>query len=176
MLRLSNARNLFMFLCLFVSYCYDANSSSIAAPIVNQPQFIVNNGCQINYNRQTSELKISSKLAVNAQLSRVRCIIRINTSTQNQFRLVPLAFKGQVKKAPAQVAISSFVIGDQPTRVLYTSPSNASFLNFDLTKQILPTNYTTPTQGKSVIGINLILTTSGGESELTDVRFTLQQK
>ena len=103
-------------------------------------------------------------------------MIRINTSnTTKQFRLVPLAFKGEVKKAPAQVAISSFVIGDQPASFLYQSPLYGSPLKFDLTNKILPSNYTT--KERSVLGINLVLITTGGESELTDdIRFALQQK
>ncbi|MEH2339275.1 hypothetical protein [Nostoc sp.] len=174
MLRLSDARNFFVLIPLFF-LCYDANSYSIAIPIENQPQFSVNKGCNINFEPKTSELKLSSKIAVNAQLSRARCIIRINTSnTTKQFRLVPLAFKGEVKKAPAQVAISSFVIGDQPDRFLYQSPLYGSPLKFDLTNKILPTNYTT--KERSVLGINLVLITTGGESELTDIRFALQQK
>ena len=87
---------------------------------------------------------------------------------------MPLAFKGEVKKAPAQVAISSFLIGDKPTRTLYESPLSASSLKFDLTKKILPTNYTT--KGKSVLGINVVLISTGGELELTDIKFALQQK
>ncbi|MEH2078599.1 MAG: hypothetical protein V7K89_00845 [Nostoc sp.] len=176
MLRLSDARNFFILIPLFFLSSYDANnSSSIAIEIANQPQFTVNKGCNITFDPKKNELTLGSKIAVNAQFSRARCIIRINTSsTGKQFRLVPLAFKGEVKKAPAQVAISSFVVGDQPNRFLYESPLSGTPLKFDLTKKILLTNYTS--KGKSILGINLVLTTTGGELEVTDIKFALQQK
>ncbi|MBN3926765.1 hypothetical protein [Nostoc sp. NMS4] len=175
MLKLSDARNFFILTSLFFVCCYDANSSSIASSIENQPQIAVNSGCNIKFDPTTRQFTLISKITVNAQLSRARCIIRINTSNiQKQFRLVPLAFKGEVKKAPAQVAISSFLLGTQPTSLVYPSSSNGISLKFDLTKQILPTNYTS--QGNSVLGINLVLRSTGGELELTDVKFALQQK
>ncbi|MEH2089227.1 hypothetical protein [Nostoc sp.] len=172
MLRLSDARNFFILMCLFFFYSYDANSSSTAAPVNNQPRFSVNRGCNITFNPQISQFTLRAPITIKAQSSRARCIIRIDTSnTQKQFRLVPLALKGVVKKAPAQVAITSFLLGDKPTpyQIRY-----GSAINFDLTKQILPTNYTST--GKSVLGINLVLTTTGGELELTDLKFALQQK
>ncbi|WP_334704919.1 hypothetical protein [Nostoc sp.] len=172
MLRLSDARNFFILMCLFFFYSYDANSSSAAAPINSQLRFSVNRGCNISFNPQISQFTLRSPITVKAQSSRARCIIRIDTSnTQKQFRLVPLAVKGVVKKAPARVAITSFLLGDKPTPYQITY-GNA--INFDLTKQILPTNYTT--KGKSVLGINLVLTTTGGELELTDLKFAIQQK
>ncbi|MDM9581800.1 hypothetical protein [Nostoc sp. GT001] len=84
---------------------------------------------------------------------------------------MPLAVKGVVKKASARVAITSFLLGDKATPYEITY-GNAR--NFDLTKQILPTNYTS--QGKSVLGVNLVLTTTGGELVLTDFKFAVQQK
>jgi hypothetical protein len=175
MLRLSDARNFFILICLVSLSCYDGNSSSFATSIANQPQFSVNKDCNINYDPTTSQFTLATKITVNAQSPRGRCIIRINTSnTQKQFRLVALAFKGEVKKAPAQVAISSFLIGELPTRFLYQSPPSGSSIKFDLTNKILPTNYTT--KEKSVLGINLVLTTTGGELELTQMKFALQQQ
>ncbi|MEH1803975.1 MAG: hypothetical protein ACYTXT_17300 [Nostoc sp.] len=170
MLRLSNARNFFILMCLFFFYSYDANSSSTAAAIDNQPKFLVNKRCNISFDPQINQFTLSSNLTVNAQSPRARCIIRINTSnTQKQFRLVPLALKGVVKKAPAQIAISSFLVGEKPTpyQMIY-----GSAMNFDLTNQILPTNYTST--GKSVLAINVVLMTNGGELELTDMKFALQ--
>ncbi|MBN3875058.1 MULTISPECIES: hypothetical protein [unclassified Nostoc] len=170
MLRLSNARNFFILMCLFFFYSYDANSSSTAAAIDNQPKFLVNKRCNISFDPQINQFTLGSNLTVNAQSPRARCIIRINISnTQKQFRLVPLALKGVVKKAPAQIAISSFLVGEKPTpyQMIY-----GSAMNFDLTNQILPTNYTST--GKSVLAINLVLTTNGGELELTDMKFALQ--
>ncbi|MHC5732716.1 MAG: hypothetical protein ACYTXY_53475, partial [Nostoc sp.] len=49
----------------------------------------------------------------------------------------------------------------------YTSPTK-----FNLTNQIPKTNYLTT----GSFGINLILATSEGELELTDMKFALQQK
>ncbi|MEH2257689.1 hypothetical protein [Nostoc sp.] len=172
MLRLSDARNFFILMCLFFFYSYDANSSSAAAPINNQPRFSVNKGCNISFDPQISQLTLGAPITVKAQSSRARCIVRIDTSnTQKQFRLVPLALKGVVKKAPVRVAITSFLLGDKvtPYQITYGSATN-----FDLTKKILPTNYTTT--GKSVLGINLVLTTTGGELELTELKFAVQQK
>ncbi|MBN3943895.1 hypothetical protein [Nostoc sp. NMS9] len=172
MLRLSDTRNFFILMCLFFFYCYDANSSSTAAPINNQPRFSVNKGCNISFDPQINQFTLRAPITVKAQPSRARCIIRIDTSnTQKQFRLVPLALKGVVKKAPARVAITSFLLGDKPTPYQITY---GSATNFDLTNKILPTNYTTT--GKSVLGINLVLTTTGGELELTQLKFALQQK
>ncbi|MBN3891633.1 MAG: hypothetical protein HWQ43_21580 [Nostoc sp. JL31] len=170
MLRLSNARNFFILMCLFFFYSYDANSSSTVAAIDNQPKFLVNKRCNISFDPQINQFTLGSNLTVNAQSPRARCIIRINTSnTQKQFRLVPLALKGVVKKAPAQIAISSFLVGEKPTpyQMIY-----GSAMNFDLTNQILPTNYTST--GKSVLAINVVLMTNGGELELTDMKFALQ--
>ena len=172
MLRLSDARNFFMLICLFFFYCYDGNSSSTAAAIDNQPNFLVSRRCNISFDPQINQFTLRSPITVNAQSPRARCIVRINTSnTQKQFRLVPLAVKGVVKKAPARVAITSFLLGDKPTpyQMIY-----GSAMNFDLTNQILPTNYTTT--GKSVLGVNLVLITNGGELELTEMKFALQQQ
>ncbi|WP_414512179.1 hypothetical protein [Nostoc sp. PCC 9305] len=172
MLRLSDARNFFILMCLFFFYCYDANSSSIATAIDNQPKFLVNRRCNISFDPQINQFTLRSPITVNAQSPRARCIVRINISnTQKQFRLVPLAVKGVVKKAAARVAITSFLLGDKPTpyQMIY-----GSAMNFDLTNQILPTNYTTT--GKSVLGVNLVLTTTGGELELTEMKFALQQQ
>ncbi|MEA5628093.1 hypothetical protein [Nostoc sp. UHCC 0251] len=175
MLRLSYASNFLILTCLFSLYCSDGNSSSVATAIENQPQFSVNKGCNINFDPVKNEFQLATPITANTQLPRVRCIIRINTSnTQKQFRLVPLAVKGQVKKAPAKVGISSILIGDQPTRYLYQSPPSGDSIQFDLTNQILPTNYTT--KQKSVLGINVVLMTSTGELELTEMRFALQQQ
>ncbi|MEH2168133.1 MAG: hypothetical protein V7K41_15945 [Nostoc sp.] len=172
MLRLSDARNFFILMCLSFICCYDANSSSAAAPIDNQPKFSVNKRCNISFDPQISQFTLRAPITVNAQSSRARCIIRIDTSnTQKQFRLVPLAFKGVVKKAPARVAITSFLLGDKATPYQITY---GSAINFDLTNKILPTNYTAT--GKSVLGINLVLTTTGGELELTELKFAVQQK
>ncbi|MDZ7953747.1 hypothetical protein [Nostoc sp. DedQUE09] len=170
MLKLSDARNFFMLICLFFFYCYDANSSSTATAIDNQPKFLVNRRCNISFDPQINQFTLNSPITVNAQSPRARCIVRINTSnTQKQFRLVPLALKGVVKKAPAQITISSFLVGDQPTPY---QMNYGSAMNFDLTNQIPATNYTTT--GKSVLGVNLVLTTTGGELELTDMKFALQ--
>ncbi|MDZ8184444.1 MAG: hypothetical protein RMX96_06200 [Nostoc sp. ChiSLP02] len=174
MLSLSYARNFSLLICLFSLSCYSANSSSIANAIENQPQLYAS-GCSVNLDPVTNEVKLQAPITANAQSPRTRCIVRINTfTTQKQFRLVPLAVKGQVKTAPAQVAISSFLLGDRPTRVLYQSPPFGSSINFDLTNQIPPTNYTS--SGKSLLGINLVLITSKGEVQLTEMRFALQPK
>ncbi|WP_445628173.1 hypothetical protein [Nostoc sp. DSM 114167] len=171
MLRLSDARNFFILMCLFF-FCYNANSSTTAVAIDNQPNFLVNRRCNITFNPQINQFTLGSPITVNAQSPRARCIVRINTSnTQKQFRLVPLAVKGVVKNAPAQISISSFLLGDRPTpyQMMY-----GSAMNFDLTNQIPPTNYTTT--GKSVLGINLVVMTNGGELELTELKFALQQQ
>ncbi|MCC5630101.1 hypothetical protein [Nostoc sphaeroides] len=175
MFRLSDARNFLILTCLFSLFCYDANSSSVATSIENQPRLIVAGACNINLDPKTSEFKLVSPITVSGQSQRARCIIRISPSNpQKQVRLVFLALKGEVKKAPARVAISSLLIGNQPTpsRVLYQSPLYGSSIKFDLTDKILPTNYTT----NGVFGINLILRTDGGELELTDLKFRLEQK
>ncbi|MEH2178904.1 hypothetical protein [Nostoc sp.] len=170
MLKLSDTRNFFILMCLFSFFCYDANSSRAAAPINNQPRFLVNKRCNITFDPQINQFTLRTPITVNTQSSRARCIVRIDTSnTQKQFRLVPLALKGVVKKAPAGVAITSFLLGDKPTPYQMTY---GSATNFDLTNKILPTNYTTP--GKSVLGINLVLTTTGGELQLTELKFALQ--
>ncbi|MCC5641665.1 hypothetical protein LC607_01555 [Nostoc sp. CHAB 5824] len=174
MLKLNYVRNFFILICLFSLGCYDANSSTVATSQENQPQFSVSDGCKINFDTKKSEFKLASKITINAQSPRARCIIRINTSNaQKQFRLVPLALKGEVKKAPATVAISSILIGEQqqPTSV---SKKYTSSTKFDLTNQIPKTNYTT--KEKSVLAINLILMTTQGELEVTDMKFALQQK
>jgi hypothetical protein len=168
MLRLSYVLKSFILISLVCFGCFDANSSAAQ----NQPQLSVNGGCNVSFDPKTSEVKLVSKITVNAQSRRARCIIRIKTpNAQKQFRLVPLALKGEVKKAPATVAISSILIGGQPTSL---SKKYTNSTKFDLTNQIPKTNYTS--QGKSVFGINLVLTTTGGELELTDMRFALQQR
>lgn len=166
MLRLRNTLNFFILICLFYFGYFDANSSAAQA----QTRFSATGDCNVRFDPKTSEINLVSKLTVNAQSKRARCIIRINApNTQKQFRLVPLALKGTVKKAPATVAISSILIGGKPTSSSkkYTSPTK-----FDLTNQIPKTNYT----NNGVFGINLVLTTTGGELQLTDMKFALQQK
>jgi hypothetical protein len=168
MLRVKNVLSFFILMCLVYFGYFDANSTAAQ----NQPRLLVNGDCNVKFDSKTSEFKLVSKIIVNAQSRRARCIIRINTpNAQKQFRLVPLALKGEVKKAPATVAISSILIGGQPTSI---SKKYTNSTKFDLTNQISKTNYTT--QGKSVFGINLVLTTTGGELELTDMRFALQQR
>lgn len=138
----------------------------------NPSQLSVVGDCKVSFDSKTSQLKLVSKIAVGPQMKRARCIVRFTTpNTQKQFRLVPLAVKGEVKKASTSVAISSILIGDKPTSLSkkYTTPTN-----FDLTNQIPKTNYTT--QGKNVFGINLVLASTGGELEMTDMTFALQQK
>ncbi|MBN3909251.1 MAG: hypothetical protein HWQ35_22640 [Nostoc sp. NMS1] len=174
MLALSYTRNFFILICLFSLGCYNTNSSTVATSQENQPQFSINDGCKINFDPKTSEFKLASKITVSTQSPRARCIIRINTSNaQKQFRLVPLALKGEVKKAPATVAISSILIGEQqqPTSV---SKKYTSSTKFDLTNQIPKTNYTT--KEKSVLGINLVLMTTEGELDVTEMKFALQEK
>ena len=162
-------KNVFSFLvliCLFYFGCFDANSSAAQA----QTRFSATGDCNVKFDPKTSEINLVSKITVNAQSKRARCIIRINVpNAQKQLRLVPLSLKGTVQKAPATVAISSILIGDQPTRISkkYTSPTQ-----FDLTNQIPKTHYTS----NGVFGINLVLTTAGGELELTDMKFALLPK
>ena len=166
MLGLKNVTNFCILISLVYFGCFDANSSAAQ----NQSEFIVNGGCDVRFDPKTREIKLVSTITVNAQSKRARCIIRIKApNSQKQFRLVPLALKGRVEKAPATVAISSTLIGDQPSRLSqkYTSPTN-----FDLTNQIPKTNY----RNNGVFGINLVLMTAGGELELTDMKFVLQQK
>ena len=175
MLRLSYARNFFILICLFSLGCYDANSSTLATSKENQPKFSVNDGCNINFDPKRNEFKLVSKITVTAQSPRARCIIRITTSNeQKQVKLVFSALKGEVKKAPATVSISLIssggAIGQERSPILsknYTSPTK-----FNLTNQIPKTNYLTT----GSFGINLILATSEGELELTDMKFALQQK
>jgi hypothetical protein len=155
----------FLFGCGF----NDANSSTNSAMTKqNQPGFSAT-GCNVRFDRNTNQIQLLSKITVGSG-ARTRCIIRLNSpNPQKRFRLVPLAFKGTVKKAPATVAISSILIGDKPTNVskTYTSPTK-----FDLTNQIPKTNYTST--GKNVFGINLILMTKGGSLEITDMKFAIQ--
>ncbi len=150
---------------------YQSNSSSdVLISRQNQPELIVSGECNVKFDRKTNEIKLLSKMTVDPQSRRVRCLIRINNpNKQKRVRLVPLAFKGRVKKAPATVAISSMLIGDQPTSVSKTYRSSTKF---DLTNKIPKTNYTN--KGKSVFGINLVLMTDRGNLELTDMKFALQ--
>ena len=168
MLKSKSVFNCFILICLFYFGCFDANPTAAQ----NQPQLSVNGKCNVSFDPKKSEVKLVSKITVNAQTKQARCIIRINPpNAQKQFRLIPLALKGEVKKAPATVAISSILIGGQPTSL---SKKYTNSTKFDLTNQIPRTNYTTHV--KSVFGINLVLTTTGGELELTDMRFALQQR
>ncbi|MEH1939946.1 MAG: hypothetical protein V7L01_06990 [Nostoc sp.] len=175
MLKLSSKRIFSILICLFSLGCYDTNSSTVATSQANQPQFSVSDGCKISFDPKKSEFKLASKITVNAQSPRARCIVRINTSNaQKQVRLVPLTFKGEVKKAPATVSISLISIGgasgDKKLPVL--SKNYTSATKFNLTNQIPKTNYLTT----GTFGINLILATSEGELELTEMKFALQQK
>ena len=164
MLKVRSAVGFFVLVCLFYFGLYDINLSAAQS----QPRVSANNECNVRFDPKTNQIKLLSTITVNARSKRARCIIRINASNpQKQVRLVPLALKGRVKKAPATIAISSILIGDKPARLSkkYTSPTE-----FDLTNQIPKTNYTT----NGVFGINLVLMTTAGELELTDMRFALQ--
>lgn len=172
MLKLSYTRNFLILISLFSLY---ANSSSIANAQQNQPQPIVT-GCNVNYDPVTRELKLTTPITVNAQSSGARCVIRINTpNTQRQFRLVPLAFKGEVRRTPATVAVASLLIGGtqgiKVTRVIYQSPPLPSG-QFDLTNQIIPTDYI----NSGTFGLNVVLLSSQGEAQLREMRFVLQQR
>lgn len=171
MIKLKYVTNLFIIVGLLFLGCSSANSGTITNPNEKQLRLAVTGDCNLSLDPKTNEIKLVSKIVVSAQ-SRARCIVRISKfNTQKQYRLVPLALKGRVKKAPATVAISVNLIGEQPSRTSkeYTSPTN-----FDLTNQIPKTNYTTT--DKSVLGINLVLSTKVGELELTDMRFALQPR
>lgn len=171
MLKIKYVINCFVITGLLSLGCSSANSGPLLTQNQKQPQLTVNGDCKVSLDPKTNEVKLVSKIIVSAQ-SRARCIIRINSSNaQKQYRLVPLALKGIVKKAPATVAISLNLIGEQPSR---TTKEYTSSTKFDLTNQIPKTNYTT--KEKSVLGINLVLITKEGELELTDMRFALQPK
>ncbi len=171
MLTLSYLLSFSILICLFGCDFYSSNSSAnVAIARQNQPRFVVSGECNVNFDPNTNEIKLLSKMTVDAQSPRARCIIRISTPNgQKGVRLVPLALKGEVKEAPATVAISSILIGDKPTSL---SKKYTTTTKFDLTNKIPKTNYTT--NGKSVLGINLVLMTNGGELELTDMKFALQ--
>ncbi|MEH1901254.1 MAG: hypothetical protein V7L04_07530 [Nostoc sp.] len=84
---------------------------------------------------------------------------------------MPLALKGEVKKALATIAISLISMGgaisEEKLPILsknYTSPTK-----LNLTNQIPKTNYLTT----GSFGINLILAKAEGELELTDMKFAL---
>lgn len=171
MIKLRYVADFFILLGLLSLGCSSANSGTINNPNQKQLRLAVTGDCNLSLDSKTNEIKLVSKIVVPTQ-SRARCIVRISKfNTQKQYRLVPLALKGTVKKAPATVSISANLVGDQPSRTSkeYTSPTK-----FDLTNQIPKTNYTT--MGKSVLGINLVLSTKAGELELTDMRFALQAK
>lgn len=169
MLLINNVLSFFILMCLFYFGYSDANSSVAQA----QPQFISSGKCKVKFDPKTNEIKLESKLIVDAQSKRATCNFRLSYSNpQKQARLVPLALKGTVKKVPATISIrSSLFSGSMPPIKLlskeYTSPTK-----FDLTKQVPKTNYTT----NGVFGINLVLATTRGELELTDLKFALQRK
>jgi hypothetical protein len=168
MWKLAYVLNFFILIGLF-SFS-DANlNANQAASKQNEPELSVVGECKVGFDPNTNEIQLLSPITVSGQ-SRNRCIIRVSSSQERgQVRLVPVVFKGEVKKAPATVAISSVLIGDTPTSVseTYTDPTK-----FDLTDRILETNSTST--GKNVFGINLVLITEDGELEITDMKFALQ--
>jgi hypothetical protein len=157
-------------------FCVGFDKSNSSADIVSIKQdptgFSVGGQCRVNFDPKTNEIKLLSQMNVDAKSPRAICVIRIDASNfKKQVRLVPLAFKGEVKKKPATVAISSILIGDKPT---HFSKTYTTATKFDLTNKISKTSYTT--KEKSTLGINLVLMTNQGELELTDMRFVIQEK
>lgn len=133
----------------------------------NESGFTVTGDCDATFDSTSNQIKLVSKMTLGSE-SRARCLIRLEApNRQKPVRLVPLALKGKVTQAPATVSISSILIGDEPTSLSkeYTRPTS-----FDLTSQIPKTGYTST--GKSVFGINLIL--SGGGLEITEMTFEIE--
>ena len=171
MLRLKYLLNFLLLASLFTFSSCNANSNTDAATSKeSQSGFRVTGDCDVVFDSQNNEIKLVSDITVGPE-SRARCIIRVQApSPQKQVRLVPIALKGKVTKAPATLSISSILIGDdEPTSVskLYKSPTS-----FDLTNQIPSTGYTK--SGKSIFGINLIVSTTDGSLEITDLKFAIQ--
>ena len=171
MLKLKYLLNFFLIVSLFTFSSCKANSNTDAKTSPeSESGFIVTGDCDAVFDPQTNEIKLVSALRVGPE-SRARCIIRVEApSSQKQVRLVPVALKGEVTKAPATLSISSILIGDdEPTSVskLYDSPTS-----FDLTNQIPSTSYTK--DGSSVFGINLLVSTTGGSLQITDLKFAIE--
>lgn len=171
MSKLKYLLNLFILVSLFsFSSCNSNSDINAATSQENQAGLTVTGDCDVVFDPQTNEIKLVSDLTVGPE-SRARCIIRVESpSPYKQVRLVPIAVKGEVTKAPATLSISSILVGgDDPTSVskLYNSPTS-----FDLTDQIPSTDYTT--EGQSVFGINLIVSTNEGSLEITDLKFAIQ--
>ncbi len=172
MLRLKYLLNFLLVVSLFTFSSCNANSNTDAAtPPESKSGFIVTGDCDVVFDSQTNEIKLVSDLTVGPE-SRARCIIRVEApSSQKQVRLVPVALKGEVTKAPATLSISSILIGDDKrTSIskLYDNPTS-----FDLADQIPNTSYTK--NGRSVFGINLTVSTRrGGSLDITELKFAIQ--
>lgn len=156
--------------CSANSHTDTATSIDTVASDENESGLRVTGDCDVVFDEQTNEIKLVSNISV-APESRARCIIRVKSpDPQKSVRLVPLALKGEVTKAPATLAVSSILIGeDEPTSFAesYTRPTS-----FDLAKEIPTTGYTTA--GQNVFGINLTVSTQEGSLEITDLKFAIQ--
>ena len=163
---------------LFSGYCY-AGSQTDADINLNvnstnssdeESGFRVTGDCDVVFDEQTNKIKLVSKLVVDPE-SRSRCIIRVQSpNSAKRLQLVPLAIKGKVTKAPASIAISSILVGeDEPSSFsqTYTKPST-----FDVTNDIPVTGYTT--SGQNVFGINLTVSTRKGSLEITELEFVIK--
>ncbi|MEM7590739.1 MAG: hypothetical protein AAF383_04340 [Cyanobacteria bacterium P01_A01_bin.83] len=150
--------------------CYANSDTDIAISQESESGLRVTGDCDVVFNEQTNEIELVSKITV-APESRARCIIRIQSPDPNKsLRLVPLALKGKVTKAPATLAVSSVLIGeDNPTSFAesYNKPTS-----FDLANEIPTTGHTTA--GQNVFGINLTVSTQEGSLEITDLKFAIQ--
>lgn len=179
MLQLKYLLNLSLVIPLLFSGACSAGSDTNAGINLNvnsassqetESGFRVTGDCDVVFDEQSNQIKLVSKLIVGPE-SRSRCIIRVQSpNPQKRLRLVPLALKGKVLKAPATLAISSILIGrDEPTSFSesYTKPTS-----FDLADEIPITGYTG--DGKNVFGINLTVSTREGSLEITEMRFAIQ--
>lgn len=150
--------------------CYANPSDDVAISVQSESGLRVTGDCDVVFNEQTNEIELVSNIIV-APESRARCIIRVQSpNPQKQVRLVPLALKGKVTKAPATLAVSSILIGaDEPTSFAesYTKPTS-----FNLVNEIPTTGYTTT--GQNVFGINLTVSTQEGSLEITDFKFAIE--
>jgi hypothetical protein len=178
MLKFSHSLNFFIFIFLFGLGYDNANSSATIVALQEKQTGLFgeafgSGSCTVEVDSKNNEIKLSNVISTDKG-ARARCIIRANVSSEKKVvRLVPLALKGEVKKAPATVSISLIVTGGAlgiakalPSSYTFTKPAK-----FNLINKISKTNYF---QGNATVGINLILT--GGTAEITEMRFALQEK
>lgn len=118
-------------------------------------------------------LKPGMRLTANKDLDRIVCVLRINSTTDDQI-LVPLSVKGSTQINGGEMSIA--ITTNSGANVLSTAKENYTATGkIDITNLFEASD--SPQCGSStIVGANINLYGTNGSIDLNDIRFTLKSR